>query len=661
MNAKVTRRNLLSLGGGVAVGLAASPAPWRLVRDSAIWSQNWSWIPKVPHGEVTVRHTHCTLCPAACPVRARCSGDVPFALTGVPGHPSGSALCPVGLGGHQLPYHPGRIRQPLRGGTPIPWEQAAAAVRAAVASGEGVAVLDMRPGRSSSWAYRRHLARRGGTYIVPPAIEGATVRALARMVPGAHYGYDIARARTILSFGAPVLDGWGVPGRVSARVIQAEPRESRTAMLADEWIPIEPGSEAGLALGIASALLTEKLYDRAAEKASDFRAYAALAGRWTPQRAASVTGVPAERFVRLARELAGAPVLAVADGEPGAGPLGNEEETLIAGLNLLLAGALAPRSDVPVPAEWHDAAPVTELADVPGGSLRVLIVDESLPGDALPWNIVEPKLAPDAVVAVFSSSPRGFARHAGYTIPTPVFLESLEEVPVPVNAPVAALALAAPLVAPAPGLADPVAMITGEAGADIIKQRVAAIHNTGRGTVFTPADGKSTPLAEVKSPDELWKALNEGAAWLDEPGGPRAPGKFSLLGAAELGALERAAEGRLHANPPGPLVVVPSGWRGVTGTGLTPPLLTKIWQESDLREPASHAAVNPATALANGLTDGMQAHIESACGGCTVAVTVDETVMPGVLEVIAGGSLANVCAQPGACTWRLGRAKVVHV
>jgi len=119
-------------------------------------------------------------------------------------------------------------------------------VRGAMAKcgpGESVAVLDLAPGRAASWTYRRAMAAvANGVYLAPPPpLGGAAV--------------NLAKARTVLSLGAPVLDGWGTPGNVHAaranfRLIQAEPWESRTAALADEWLPIRPGSEAALALAL---------------------------------------------------------------------------------------------------------------------------------------------------------------------------------------------------------------------------------------------------------------------------------------------------------------------------------------------------------------------------------------------------------------------------
>ena len=144
---KSTRRDIFKFAGGSALGLALTPAPWRLITDTALWSENWPGIPRPERGPVTAKFTNCLLCSAGCGVRARCVNGQPVALAGAPADPlARGALCPFGLTGHHLPYHPARVRSG-------PLQEAAAAVAQAVSnrgSQEKVAVLDLRPGRTAS-------------------------------------------------------------------------------------------------------------------------------------------------------------------------------------------------------------------------------------------------------------------------------------------------------------------------------------------------------------------------------------------------------------------------------------------------------------------------------------------------------------------------------
>ena len=98
-----TRRTIVQLSAGVATGTLLSPMPWRLIKDSSLLSENWPGIPVPARGEIRTRVTNCALCPAGCPIKARCVGDQPVSLAG--------AGCAYGVGAHHLPYHPARLRQ----------------------------------------------------------------------------------------------------------------------------------------------------------------------------------------------------------------------------------------------------------------------------------------------------------------------------------------------------------------------------------------------------------------------------------------------------------------------------------------------------------------------------------------------------------------------
>ena len=699
---KLGRRDLFKFAAGSAAGVALTPVPWRLIEDAALWSQNWSWIPKVPRGEMRVKYTNCTLCPAGCGVRVRSVGEQPVSLAGVAKHPANQgALCALGLAGHHLPYHPARVTQVLRRGKPVTLEAAAAEIAAAVerirqGGPQSVAVLDERPGRTASLLYRKLLAGLpNGVYLTPPAREGAaTLGALGGLTdqdPG-RLGLDLDRVRSILSFGAPVLDGWSAPGCVMRRrehiqVIQVETLESRTAALADVWVPIRPGTEAAFALGVAHVLIRENLYDQsAARKARDFAAYREVVESFSVQRAAAVTGISEDKIAEVARQVAGRrPALFLGGGDPGGGPLGRDEESAIAGLNLLLGslerdGGIVHKRTTPAPGDWQkDVAPEQGIEDAPDGSIGLLFIDASAATDALPWSLVEKKLASgNALVVSFAAYRAGYAAKADLLIPAPMYLESLQDVPGPADAPVASFSLSAALVAPPPGVVEPVEFVSRVAGkpvvlADGLRQRAAAVYASGRGTLVCYGDGSSIAAAEVKSADAFWKALQEGAVWIDDPLPPVAQGSFALLGnqpeAPER--LLRAGAGRLAAEQASeaqfPLVLMPYGWKGATGNTAAPPLMTKVYQESGLRRAGNQAAVHPATGAAFGLTHGCRGVIETHCGSCGVSVGFDAAVMPGVIQVAVGPgssqtrSVLEVCDPESGCTWRIARARIRKV
>jgi hypothetical protein len=502
---KATRRDLFKFAAGGAAGLLLTPAPWRLVNDTALWSENWPGIPRPLRVEFRTRFSHCALCPAGCPVKARCVGDQPVSLVGLPGNP----LCAFGLTGHHLPYHANRVTQ-----------GDADTVRGLLSKrveNETVAVLDLRPGRTASWTYRRAMAALPhGIYLAPQSALPAV---------------NLAAVKTILSFGVPVLDGWGTPAKVLAarknfRLIQAEPVESHTAMLADLWLPVRAGSAQALAK--------------------------ALAGNGSGEG----TGLPEELIASVARELAQAGTLVLA----------TEESPAVMELNRKLGApgqTIVRRREVPIPFGWNKAAAVTSIDAVPDRSIRILLIDESVADGYYPWSALEPKLANDPLVVTFASSRTGYGRYARFTLPTPVYPELTDDLPPAIDSPVATFRLAMPLVAPPCGTVSPshfIAQLAGLHAADMLRERADAIHASARGTMQTYADARSLPVRTLTQ-DDFWKALNEGGSWTDDPAGGASPPD-------------------LRASIPG---VVAMTWEMRAARGPMSPLVTKLYQESNLR------------------------------------------------------------------------------
>ena len=580
-----TRRNLLKFMGGGAAGSLLTPAPWRLITDSALWSENWPGIPRPAPGEITARFTHCTLCPAGCAVRARSVAGQPVSLSGVKPHAiSHGTLCPWGIAGHHLPYHPARVRQG-------PVKEALAAVAQAISqrgAGEHVAVLDLRPGRTVSWTYRRAMAAMtGGLYLTPRQPV---------------YAIDLAAAKTVISFGAPLYDGWGTPGNVFAarggfRLIQIEPVETRTAVLADAWLPIRPGTESAMA--------------------------AALAGETSIAEAARATGAD-ERAIGAAKEAIERGTTVVLAADP-ASPLMSLNQKLGA-----MGRTVVERREAPVPEAWKKAATATEVAAAPDGSIRLLLIDESLPGGYIPWSEIAPKLAPDSAVVVFTSTGEGYARHAQFVLPTAVYSEVAEDVGPAIDTVAAVFRIAAPLIAPVVPVVNPgnfIGQIAGVPRTDALRERADAIHKTARGTLVDYTAAKSMAVKDAPV-DAFWKTLNQGGCWMDDSGKKAAPARAVFPAAGET----------KHDDLPLTAVAAEPG-RG----GLASPLMSKLERESNLRLAANRIALSPADARASGIEDGGRCVFETASGRLGVVATIDASVPAGVVEAAGGARMDDLC------------------
>ncbi|WP_312740280.1 selenate/tellurate reductase subunit YnfE [Cedecea neteri] len=124
--------------------------------------------------------------------------------------------------------------------------------------------------------------------------------------------------------------------RSNARMIVIDPRYTDTAAgREDEWIPIRPGTDAALVAGLAHVMIGENLVDQPfldkycvgydettlpaeAPRNGHYKAYILGQGddgtEKTPQWASRITGIPAERIIKLAREIAGAKPAYIAQG-----------------------------------------------------------------------------------------------------------------------------------------------------------------------------------------------------------------------------------------------------------------------------------------------------------------------------------------------------------
>ncbi len=619
MKLELNRRDLLLAGTGAAAGIVLSPVPWKALDDLSIWTQRPPTPTPRPAGPLAFRFTSCTLCPAACGLKARSFGPQPVGFAGVPGHPaSDGGLCPLGLTAHHLAKHPLRAVAPERvsGGKRerIDRAAAAAALTAAIAAAakdpkRSLLVVDGRPGRGLSRTFRALAAATNGRYAVP-ASPSPVLEALASRFDGPlALGVDFAKARRVVSFGAPVLTDAGMPGllarlRAEGRrkprterleVVHVGATRTKSAGLADRFVPIAPGTEAALALGLVHVLLDEKLADAAflAARTTGLAELEALAARFAPALVEQKTGVPANDVVALARDLATSGPAVVLGGDPAA-PISAEADAAIAALNLVLAapsGPLVARRAAPSEPDGDaKLASVTALDAVPERSVGLLLLDGTVPEGLVPWARLEKLLADGAVAASFSAFRAGLGEKATLLFPGPAPLEEAVELDGPADAPLATFALAPALLAPPKGLVLPEELLREAAAAAGVELpppgagRAAAIVAAKRGRLFDPSAATTTPVSSLADAAALEAAFAAGACWVDDPA-PAPAGRFALLSDGEAPRLLEAALGAPGPDP----VRVAALPRTALAAAPSSPLLTKLTRETALF-PAPSAA-----------------------------------------------------------------------
>ena len=131
---KLDRRGFIKFVVGAAAGVGLTPLPWKLIDDSAIWTQNWPWVPRVTrYPDIAYSPTVCTLCEAGCGVNIRLVNDKnTIKAEGLENAPSNQgSVCPIGAAGPQYQYNLARFRSPLKrigsrgssGFAKISWEE----------------------------------------------------------------------------------------------------------------------------------------------------------------------------------------------------------------------------------------------------------------------------------------------------------------------------------------------------------------------------------------------------------------------------------------------------------------------------------------------------------------------------------------------------------
>ncbi|MDX1583170.1 MAG: molybdopterin-dependent oxidoreductase, partial [Thermoanaerobaculia bacterium] len=128
---------------------------------------------------------------------------------------------------------------------------------------------------------------------------------------------DIEHAELLVVWGAnpatdsPPLDMHRLEtaARHGARIIAIDPRRTETVeRTGAEWIPIRPGTDGALALGMLHVMIVEELFDEsfATEWCHGFDELCTYVQHFRPEVVESITGVAASQIESLAREIASA-------------------------------------------------------------------------------------------------------------------------------------------------------------------------------------------------------------------------------------------------------------------------------------------------------------------------------------------------------------------
>ncbi len=451
----ITRREFLKLAGlgagASAVLTGCGPLSRYVVR------QPYGDMPEfVVTGQSTFFATTCGECSAGCGLIVRTTEGRAHKVEGNPQHPvSRGGTCSRGQATVQGLYNPDRIqgpgRQPLRGsGTylPMAWDAAVGVVRDALQqnqAGEIAFLAGLFPDHVFDLfgSIARNL---GGANLLRYGTLGelearsTLIRACQDLFGEVKLpSFDIEHTGLILSFGASFLETWFSPvaysfgygamrqGRTGRRgyMVHFEPRMSQTAINADEWFPIRPGTETLVAIALGRLVAEEKHLDLPAGYADVQVANVAVQA-----------GVSEGDLRRVASAFANSPSqVAIPGGVPLGQTNGLAAAKAIMALNVLAdnlgkPGGIFLMPDLPLAA--RPAAGPSSIAEVASlidkmnqGRIKVLFIHGTNPAYDLPkaYGFAE-ALKKVPLVISFASFPDETALSADYVFPDHTPLES---------------------------------------------------------------------------------------------------------------------------------------------------------------------------------------------------------------------------------------------
>ncbi|WP_155310341.1 menaquinone reductase molybdopterin-binding-like subunit QrcB [Desulfosarcina ovata] len=677
---KVDRRSFLSFVIGGAAGTALSPLPWKLMDDSSIWSQMWPWTPVPPDGEVVYEDSTCSLCPGGCGITVRKIDNRAVKIEGKPGHPvNDGGICILGLSGLQMLYGPTRIKAPMkrmgeRGAgkwQKISWDEALGmltekltAIREREEAHTVAAIAGSDQGTVPALLARFMAAFGSPNFIRTPSYQDTDELAVGTLFGEAgRTGFDLENADYILSFGSGIADGWGSPVRMikacslwkekRVPVVQVDPRLSNSAAKATRWVPITPGTEADLALGIAAVMIAKNLVGSGAVSGLGGIKNTLLTD-YAPEKVSLSTGVSVEAIVEIAKDFARANrPLALCGRGKAQSPESLRETAAVYLLNGLTGNvnqeggmwAIAPADYIQWPEVARDKAASAGLRQprfdgagsgqyanarhllqrLPDGlngngpyPIQVLMVADANPCHSL-HDAAAFKAALDKIpfIVSFSSFNDETAAMADLLLPDHVYLERYADVPVAAGLPSQTIGLSKPVVSPQ--------FNTRHLGETLINLAQAV---GGSVAESFPWKNYETCLQETLA--DKWDVLMQKGVWVDDD--------FATAGSSlQMAALDTPAveiEGDAGTFPlllmPYDSIRISSGYIGDT------PFMIKTVADTVIKGKDGFVEINPQTAGEMGLSEGDLATLTTPRGEAPVRVHLFEGIKPGVIAMAKG-------------------------
>ena len=237
---------------------------------------------------IEVKNTTCYMCACRCGIRVTLrNGEIRY-IQGNPDHPlNQGVICAKGSSGIMKQYSPGRLTQPLRR---KPGSERGAGEFEAISWDEAFAVLEERlakiratdpkqfalfTGRDQMQALTGLFAKQFGTPNYAAHGGFCSVNMAAGMIytiGGSFWefgGPDLDRAKLFVMIGTaedhhsnPMKIALSKFKRNGGRFVSINPVRTGYSAIADEWVPIKPGTDGALLLALNHEIIRQGLYDR---------------------------------------------------------------------------------------------------------------------------------------------------------------------------------------------------------------------------------------------------------------------------------------------------------------------------------------------------------------------------------------------------------------
>jgi anaerobic selenocysteine-containing dehydrogenase len=611
---KIDRKDFLKIGGGAVVGglsgYVFSGAPFLGLQ----WLVEWTQDQHVPTGgREEYLKTICSACREKCEMSIRMIGDRAVKME------TSNSGCPFSQNALQLLYHSERIDVPLKRtgkkGTvkasafeKVSWDEALTAVAKQtsklIGDKKGHLMAGINKNDNLAAALLDRLVRASGStnsYYEP------SLNSLSHTALGGYVDYDFNNTDFILSFGARLLEGWGSACAMNkafiewkkrgVTLVQADALCTRTASMASQWLPIRPGTEIFLALGVANYL---KRKGRGAGGAD----WMAVVDRYTPDKVAAVTGLTVKQIESVAEAFSRARNPVAVSGRGGKGVSSSSAELMAVHALNLMAGSRAvvikksgglgePALSANAAASMRESKKYAGLDDfIKNGNFEILFVNEADPVYKSVYGSDLAKKMEKAFVVAVTPLLNDTAMYADYVFPSLSFLET-----------------------------------DTAAGKAPLKPYLKSIHagdaiiNLGRKMIDTKDSFPWTGYVDL----------------VKTYGGAFSAGNVNFNGQV-LRDYCAALEKTLKASEEFPLALVPMELTFVgDGDGMAFPYVLKTIDEKTYSQGKLWVQINRDTADKEGVSEGSRIDIESSRGEIgSVRVHLTDTVAPGAIAIPLG-------------------------